>query len=332
MADKDIASPPARSRSRHRFRIAAAALVLLSGVLAVNAIVVSRHSAGASGGSVLHVAGHDLNVRQNGPAEAPAIVLLHGFGGSTRWWDPVVPTLSTAHHVIRVDLLGFGRSAKPAGGGYEIPEQAHTVAAVLDRLGLKGAVVVGHSTGGSVATALVEQRPDLVSGIALIDSGPRLSADTSQGPADTLLGTPGVGQMLWRLRTDGLIRRSLSTGFSRRGFEIPQELVDDVRDVTFHAYSATVKAATAYLAERPLPDRLKGAGKPVLVIFGKEDKRWEPSSAMDYEVVPGARVVMLPAVGHSAMQEDPPRTARLLLGFSESVVARPGGPAEGPGS
>ncbi|HEX6467935.1 MAG TPA: alpha/beta hydrolase [Streptosporangiaceae bacterium] len=256
---------------------------------------------------------------QNGPPDAPALVLIHGLGGSTRWWDRVVPTLATSYRVIRIDLLGHGRSAKPAGGGYAISQQGRRVGQALDRLGVKHAIVVGHSTGGYVATALAEQRGDLVTALALIDTGPRMDAFISDGPVGKLIFVPVLGQLLWRLRTDGILRRSLSTGFAP-GFKIPQQLVDDLRGMTYHAVTAASHASDDYLQQRPLPDRLKGLGKPLLVIFGQQEQRWRPSSAALYRVVPGAEVELLPRVGHSPMIEDPQRTAALLLGFTSSVL------------
>jgi pimeloyl-ACP methyl ester carboxylesterase len=89
---------------------------------------------------------------------------------------------------------------------------------------VKHAVVVGHSTGGLVTTALAEQRRDLVTALALIDIGPRLDTFISSGPVGRLLSVPVVGELLWRFRTDSIIRKGLSTAFSRRGYKIPQQL------------------------------------------------------------------------------------------------------------
>jgi pimeloyl-ACP methyl ester carboxylesterase len=266
--------------------------------------------------------GGRIYVRQDGPRDAPALVLIHGLAGSTRWWDPLVPMLARSHRVIRIDLLGHGRSAKPAGGGYEIPEQGRRVGAALDRLGVKRAMVVGHSSGGLVATALAEQRRDLVTALALIDIGPRLDTFISSGPAGQLLTVPVVGELLWRLRTDGLIRKALSTAFSRRGYKIPQQLVDDVRATTYHSLTTTDRAGSDYLKQRALPDRLTPLGKPLLVIFGEEDRRFRSSSAAEYRAVPGARVELLPGLGHSPMLEDPPQTAAPLLAFAAIHAAQ----------
>jgi pimeloyl-ACP methyl ester carboxylesterase len=219
------------------------------------------------------------------------------------------------------NLLGHGHSAKPAGSGYAIPQQARRVGQVLDRLGIARALVVGHSTGGYVATALAEQRGGLVAALALIDTGPRLDAFISDGPVGRLLDVPGLGELIWRLRTDGIIRRGLSTAFAP-GFHVPQQLVDDTRAMTYRALTATSHAADDYLRQRALPDRLAPLGKPLLVLFGERDQRWHSTSAASYHAVAGARVELLSHSGHSPMIEDPARTAALLLSFANSTVGK----------
>ncbi|GAA3164614.1 alpha/beta fold hydrolase [Nonomuraea roseoviolacea] len=305
------------TRRRRRLLIASAALLLVAGLLVVNAQVVARQSAPAGASSTLPLSGGDIYVRQDGPAGAPPLVLIHGLASSSRAWDALVPLLTPSHRVIRIDLLGHGRSAKPAGDGYGMPEQGRRVGAVMDRLGIEHAAVIGHSTGGAVATALAEQRPELVTSLVLIDTAPRLAAAVSSGGGvGGLLYTPVVGQLLWRLRTDSLIRNAASSAFSRPGFAIPQTVVDDARGMTYHALVATTQTGDDYVNQRALPDRLAPLGKPLLVIFGQDDRRWRSSSAAEYRAVPGAKVEVLPGVGHSPIMEDPPRTAALVLAFT----------------
>lgn len=92
--------------------------------------------------------------------------------------------------------------------------------------------------------------------------------------------------------------------------------------MTYHTFTTTMQATRAYLEERALPDRLRALGKPLLVIFGEDDRRWRSSSAAGYRVVPGARVEMLPGLGHTPILEDPARTAAPLLAFGASHAAR----------
>ncbi|MGW2651766.1 alpha/beta fold hydrolase [Streptomyces sp. NPDC001393] len=256
----------------------------------------------------------DIHVCQDGPRDAPALLHIHGSASSTRSWNPIVALLTGSHHVIRIDLLGHGRSAKPADRSYAIPDQARRAGVALDRLGVEHAVVVGHSSGGVVATALAEQRPDLVTALALVNTGPSLDAFIAPQSA-------AIGPSQWP-PTDEQLQQFASTGFSRAGYQIPEELLDDVRGMTYHSLTTTMRATRDYLDQRALPDRLTVLGKPLLVIFGEDDRRWRSSSASDYRAVPGAKVELLSGLGHSPILEDPPRTAALLLAFTAIHAVR----------
>jgi pimeloyl-ACP methyl ester carboxylesterase len=151
----------------------------------------------------------DLFVTVDGPEDAPPLVLLHGTGASGRSWSTLVPLLTPAHRVIRVDLPGCGSSAAPDGGDYDMPSQARLVGAALDRVGVTSAVVAGHSSGGAVATALAAARPGLVRGLVLIDTGPDMAAYIA--PDLPLRSDP----------TEDDLRRALAQAF-RPGFAVPR--------------------------------------------------------------------------------------------------------------
>jgi pimeloyl-ACP methyl ester carboxylesterase len=274
-----------------------------------------------AGGRFVRLDDGDMHVVEDGRPGAPALLLIHGLGASTAWWDPVIPQLASACRVIRVDLPGHGRSASPAGG-YDIPAQACRVGAALDRLGAGRVTVIGHSSGGTVATALAEQRPGAVAALSLIDIGPSLDADTSQGLLSRLLLAQFPGRLMWRLRTEATIRKAMRTAFTRP-VDIPDAILEDALGMTHHALAATARAVLDYMRQRSLPDRLAPLGLPVLVIFGTDDRRWRSSSAAAYRAVPGARIELLPGVGHTPMMEDPQTTGTLLLEFA-AAAAHPG--------
>jgi pimeloyl-ACP methyl ester carboxylesterase len=265
--------------------------------------------------ATLPLDGGTIYVRRDGARDNPALVLIHGSGSSSRTWDPMIRLLTASHHVIRVDLLGHGRSDKPTDGDYEIPSQARRVAAALDCLGVEHVIAVGHSSGGSAATALTEQRPDLVTALALINTGPRMQARISTPEA-------AIELVQWAHLTDEQLRQLASTGFSRPGYQPSQQLLDDVRCMTYHTFTVTMHASRAYIQRQPLPDRLVPLGKPLLVIYGEDDRRWRSPYAADYLAVPGAQVQMLPGLGHSPHLEDPPRTAAPLLAFTTPLATQ----------
>lgn len=256
-----------------------------------------------------------MYVVQDGALDAPALVLIHGFGASTAWWEPIVPDLARSHRVIRVDLLGHGRSTSPADG-YDLPSQARRIGDALDALGVSHvALAVGHSTGGAVATALADQRPDLVGALVLIGTGPRPSADLADSPLSRLLFARFPGRLLWRFFAGQLIRQSLASAFTRP-VEVPDALVAGSRAMTHHALAATARASLGYIEERPLPDRLVDIGKPLLVVFGAEDRRWRSSAAEDYRIVPGVQIDVVPGVGHTPMFEDTATLSVTVRGFA----------------
>ena len=272
---------------------------------------------GADGRFVRLVDG-DMHVVEDGMPGTPGVLLIHGSAGSTAWWDPVVPALAGACRVIRVDLLGHGRSSSPPGG-FDIPAHARRVGAALDRLSAGRVTVIGHSMGCMVATALAEQRPDKVASLALIDMGPSLDAAIPDGLLVRLLLARFPGRLLWRLRSEATIRKALSSAFTLR-VDIPGAIIEAALGMTHRALAGTARGSDDYLRQQSLPDRLATIGVPVLVIFGAEDARYPSSSATAYREVPGARVELLPGVGHTPMLEDPQTTSKLLLEFAAAAT------------
>jgi pimeloyl-ACP methyl ester carboxylesterase len=257
-----------------------------------------------------------IHIVEDGRSDAPALLLIQNAAAPLALWDPVVPSLSGTHRVIRVDLLGGGQPSH--GLKYDVPSQAHRVGAALDELGVERATVVGHSSGGMVAASLAEQRPGLVAALALINTGPNPDAKIPDPPLARLLTVPLAGRLLWRLKTGRTVRKAARTAFTRP-VDIPDAFVSHMLGMTYRSFTATMRGYWDYLSQRSVPDRLARLGLPVLVIFGAEDQRWRSSSAANYRGIPGARIIMLPGVGHTPIVEDPITTANLLLDFAAAL-------------
>jgi pimeloyl-ACP methyl ester carboxylesterase len=198
-----------------------------------------------------------------------------------------------------------------------VSTQANRVAAVLESMGAHPVVVIGHSSGGYVATALAEQRRDLVRAVALINTGPCPEALRPQPAIVRVMTTPPLSRVGWSLRSL-TIRRGLTTAFTRP-VDIPDDLVAAVQGMRYHAFMTAARESSAYISERAVPERLAVLEVPVLVIFGAEDHRWDPASAHNYDKVPDARLEMLPGIGHTPMFEAPDITSKLLIDFAGLV-------------
>jgi len=101
------------------------------------------------------------------------VVLIPGLFGSAFGFRTLVPLLNAAgYHTIVIEPLGIGASARPEKANYSLSAQADRIAAVLDTLHVRDALVIGHSLGGAEALRLAYRRPDLVKGVLSIESGP----------------------------------------------------------------------------------------------------------------------------------------------------------------
>src|SRR5574341_858796 len=111
--------------------------------------------------------------------EGRPVVLIPGIFGSAYSYRRVLPLLTErGYHAIVIEPLGIGRSAKPQRADYSLDAQADRVEAVLQQLGVTGAILVAHSANASMAYRLAYRRPDLVSGVVSIEGGPAERATT----------------------------------------------------------------------------------------------------------------------------------------------------------
>lgn len=116
------------------------------------------------------------------PGEPPARLYLHCLGGAgALYLRTALHGTLAARRAVLVDLLGFGISDRPERFGYTPEDQAEVVATLLDRLGLHGCDVIGHSLGGHLALALADRRPDLVARLVLAEAPLAIGRDSASG-------------------------------------------------------------------------------------------------------------------------------------------------------
>jgi pimeloyl-ACP methyl ester carboxylesterase len=308
-----------------------AGLVVL---LLLNAIVVSNATKDAyvrdSGARLVDTSNGTLQVLEEGNPRGTPIVLIHCYTCSMSWWDDLAPLLERDHRVIRVDLLGHGGSDKPSAG-YSIDDQATVVAEALAKLGVANATVVGHSLGGSLVTALAQRSPRLASRVVIIDQTPEDGFE-NESLAQRVSYWPVVGQAadrLLRITPKSMVRDQYEDAFApgydiSRGFDNPDQPVDDLRAMTYTAYKDTYDAEKDFVAQSPLDERLATARLPAMVIFGAQDQLYDAQAAVDRyrQNVPGVQTHLIPGAGHSPNVERPNLVAPLIL----SWAAPPRGP------
>ncbi len=245
--------------------------------------------------------------------EGETVVLVNGWSASGLVWPAaVVDGLEAEHHVVRVDNRGTGWSRRMRRP-FTIADMAGDVVAVLDELGVARATVVGLSMGGMIAQEVALRHPDRVSGLVLLGTRPPNPEYTPPHPRVTarLLTGPAPGQSLrefmWR-------RWAVMTG---PGFvdEHPEAIREMVRAVVARPTprAAVLDQARAIAAWHGA-GRLRRLDVPTTVVHGEDDPLVPVRNGMRLaQLIPGARYVEFPGVGHLVPFEAPERTVDAVL-------------------
>jgi pimeloyl-ACP methyl ester carboxylesterase len=232
-----------------------------------------------------------------GSSDGPPVMLIHGLGSSYRVWDRVVPLIQPAARVYAVEL----------DASDSIDSDADAVAALINRPML----LVGHSRGGLVATAVAERHPGLVSKLILICPSWSLASRLGANRAtERALSMPVIGDLIWALASPSRQRREVQTAFAP-GARVPDQFVVDLRARGRRRVTHSSRAINDYLRATPLPDRLKKLALPTELIFGKQDARVS-TPRDEFSAVCNTRLTVLPAVGHSPPWEAPGAVAELI--------------------
>lgn len=242
------------------------------------------------------------------------IVLLHGMAGSTKYWDSLAPYLETCR-VIRIDLLGFGRSPKPNTSSYNIHEHVAAVYKTLVPLLEKNkkATVVGHSMGALIGVAFSQKYPHLVKKLILISmplyDNPQIAKQhvvhAAFGSRLMLYGW-SAWSICWLMCHSRWLARLLAPLYLPH---VPRQVAKDVPLHTWASYSRSLKNIiedqSSYL-------RLKQIKTPTVLLYGSED---EVMSTQDLSRVPEnfyLTVKTLPG-SHQLPIEKPREVADVIL-------------------
>ena len=120
--------------------------------------------------STIQVHGLRLQVYRWGRPELRPALLLHSLAAHSHWWDWVAPLLAQHFQVVALDLRGHGGSDWVEPAAYRAVDYAGDIVAVLDALGWRSPLVIGHSLGGYIGVNLASLHPDRVGSLVIVDT------------------------------------------------------------------------------------------------------------------------------------------------------------------
>lgn len=263
-------------------------------------------------------AGLRVHYRDEGPRDAPVLLLIHGTASSLHTFDALTALLAEDYRIVRFDLPGFGLTGPCAGCDYSPREDAEFVRRMLDALKIESPVnIAGNSLGGRIAWEFALAFPEQIRGLVLIDS---LGYPWPEKPMGIALARVPLLKYAQRYITPYfLIRRSLHEVYGDDAL-VSEELVDRHFELLLHAGNRAAFIARVNHELDADSARISSLRLPVLVLWGADDA-WIPVEHAPHFVrdIPGARSILYSGVGHVPHEEAPGLVAKDLRSFLRAV-------------
>jgi pimeloyl-ACP methyl ester carboxylesterase len=237
----------------------------------------------------VEVAGHHVHYLAEGPANGPVVVLVHGLGARAEYWDNLAPYLAKSGFRVYIpDLIGCGRSDRPADFSYSVRDEAAVVVGFMDALDLKQVELGGWSMGGWISVLVAAQHPERVIRLMLFDAA---GLDVPP-PFDTALFTPSTVAQLDELKAL----------LSPRPQPIPAFLARDIlRNFRLNGWVIQRALATMLTAQDVVDNVLPQLKMPVLLVWGSLD-RITPLDLGEtmHRLIPHSELDVFASCGHMA--------------------------------
>jgi pimeloyl-ACP methyl ester carboxylesterase len=254
--------------------------------------------------------GRTVHLRDEGPRDALAIVLLHGSNADLHTWQKWADGLKADYRVIRYDQRGHGLTGPAPGGDYRTDAFAADVDAVADTLGLERFVLAGNSMGGGIAVRYAMLHPERLAGLVLVDAGGApVRREGGGNLAFTLARTPVINGIFSQMLPRGLVEKSYRQSVSNQAIVTPAAVDRYWELARYPGNRAATRARFAQGWTTFTPEQVSAIRTPTLVMWGDEDSLI-PFQAAQWFVdhLPDAELVHYPGIGHIPMEEAPGRS------------------------
>lgn len=238
-----------------------------------------------------------------GPEAAPTLVFSNSLGTDFRIWDRVLAHLDGQYRTVRYDKRGHGLS-EVGPEPYSIERHVADLSALLDHLKITRAVVVGLSVGGMIAQGLTDERPDVVAGLVLSDTGHKIGTHDMWDARMAAIQEGGIASL-----SEAILERWFSARFRA---ERDEELAG-WRAMLTRTPIAGYLGTCAAIRNADFTEVARAISVPTLAICGSEDGATPPDLVRELaELVPGARFELVEGAGHLPCIEFPEIVARLI--------------------
>ncbi|SCX45825.1 3-oxoadipate enol-lactonase [Klenkia marina] len=246
----------------------------------------------------------DVHHEVTGPEGAPVVVLSNSLGATLEMWDPQVAALAERFRVVRYDTRGHGRSPA-AQGDSTIDDLADDVLALLDRLRIGRAHVVGLSIGGMTGLRLAARNPERVDRLVVLCSSAHPGNPDAWRDRAATARSQGTGAL-----AEAVVGRWFTPAFA----EAHPDLVARMRETIAACDDEGYAGCCAAVGALDLRDQLDAITAPTLVISGADDPALPPEHQGAIAAgIRGAALLTLSPAAHIANVEQPEHVTAALL-------------------
>ncbi|MBW4083771.1 alpha/beta fold hydrolase [Paenibacillus sp. S150] len=252
------------------------------------------------------------NICYSDQGKGDVIMLLHGFCGSSSYWEQVIPLLSGNYRVIAPDLRGHGASDAPLGA-YSVDQMADDVLSLLNALEISECYLLGHSLGGYITLSFAQRHASRLKGFGLIHS---------TGYPDSEEAKENRLKSVSKIQNEGIFAfvDELVPGLFARGAS-PQ-LLERTKEIGYRTPPQGAVGAAMAMRERPdRRDVISAAALPVLLVAGAEDSK-VPADRTFTSDKPNVTQATISGAGHMSMYEAPERLAEIIKDYVHAAVRK----------
>jgi pimeloyl-ACP methyl ester carboxylesterase len=272
--------------------------------------------------------GHRMHYVDEGPRDAPVVLMLHGNPTWSFYWRRLISALRLSHRVIAPDHIGCGKSDKPGDDtySYRLAQRVEDIEALVEQLGLQGITLAVHDWGGMIGMGWAHRHPDLVARLVVLNTAAFPMPSTKRLPASLWLARDTKAGALLVRGFNAFARGATRLAVTR--VKLPKE----VRDGLCAPYDSWDhrRAVLRFVQDIPLKESdpsfslVRDVGehlhqfndRPVLICWGDRDFVFDDHFLRVWKTaLPDAEIHQFPDCGHYVLEDAPEEIEQLVLRF-----------------
>ena len=265
---------------------------------------------------IVNVEGLNVRYRDEGPQDAQALIMVHGYTSSLESWEALTKSLANDYRIIRPDLPGHGLTGPDSQKRYSNEETVAFLSNFIDALDIEAPVLIGNSLGGLVSWRVAARSPEKVSQLVLISPG----GFSINGVTDEPVDVPMMLKFYLTKAPEAGVRQATSNLYA------DPETLSEERVTTIQYMmqrqgngDAFVERLSVFTLPDPTID-LEKVKSPTLVVWGQQDKMIPVSQATWFsDALPNSTLKIYENAGHVPQEETPEQLAEDIRLFLESA-------------